>query len=267
MNRSRYFLPFLLVIAFVPLAYIWWFPKVWRCQTIQFRGYVEIKPAIWVSKSLQNGQDSLNLKAQDSLFTAIVTQARSRVKALWGSQVGNCPVYFMTDAEQYEEFSDLGDAVGCHIRSPFGSWIVLKDWDEDVLAHEMMHDELFVRLGWRKSQEEIPAWFDEGLALMVDYRFSTPHSAYRYEHLRKQWMRKTHYGRYAPSLKELVSAQDFFQGDYPQHLRAYLTAGKTVAYWLQTNQNQALSQFEKSIKEDRSFEEAFWGRQKIKVLR
>lgn len=264
MNRNRYLLSFLLVIAFVPLAYIWWFPKVWRCQTIQFRGYVEVKPAIWISKSLRIGKDSSAIKTQDSLFTSTLTQAQNRVKAIWGSQLGSCPIYFMADSEQYEEFSDLGDAVGCHIRSPFGSWIVLKDWDVDVLAHEMMHDELFARLGWRKSQIEIPAWFDEGLALMVDYRFSTPHTAYRYELLRKQWMQKTHYGRYAPLLKELVSAQDFFQGDYPQHLRAYLTAGKTVAHWLQPNQSQALTQFIKRIQEGKNFEEAFGGSQKIK---
>ena len=43
-----------------------------------------------------------------------------------------------------------------------------------MIAHELCHDELFARLGWWRVKRQIPQWFNEGLALMVDYRFSNP---------------------------------------------------------------------------------------------
>jgi len=40
----------------------------------------------------------------------------------------------------------------------------------DVLSHEMCHTELYHRLGWWRKEMRIPTWFDEGLAMQLDYR-------------------------------------------------------------------------------------------------
>jgi len=40
----------------------------------------------------------------------------------------------------------------------------------DVVAHEMAHAELFLRVGWLARWLQIPTWFDEGVAMQVDYR-------------------------------------------------------------------------------------------------
>ncbi len=40
----------------------------------------------------------------------------------------------------------------------------------DVVAHELMHAELFDRLGPWSRLTQLPVWFDEGLAMQVDFR-------------------------------------------------------------------------------------------------
>jgi len=40
----------------------------------------------------------------------------------------------------------------------------------DVVAHELMHAETFERIGPWARMTQLPTWFDEGLAMQVDYR-------------------------------------------------------------------------------------------------
>lgn len=54
----------------------------------------------------------------------------------------------------------------------WGNYIVIgpNGFNEDVIAHELMHSELRERV---KKKDSIPVWFDEGLAMLVDDRFSS----------------------------------------------------------------------------------------------
>ena len=40
----------------------------------------------------------------------------------------------------------------------------------DVVAHELVHAEVFERVGPWARATQLPVWFDEGLAMQVDYR-------------------------------------------------------------------------------------------------
>lgn len=40
----------------------------------------------------------------------------------------------------------------------------------DVLAHELVHAEVFDRVGWWRRLTAVPTWFDEGSGMQVDYR-------------------------------------------------------------------------------------------------
>jgi hypothetical protein len=51
----------------------------------------------------------------------------------------------------------------CVFIGPYGGTI-------DVVAHELMHAEMFERIGVWARATQIPTWFDEGLAMQVDYR-------------------------------------------------------------------------------------------------
>ncbi|MFN8357146.1 MAG: hypothetical protein U0Y10_22010 [Spirosomataceae bacterium] len=258
MKQKRFWLRIGLIVLAVPIAYLWWFPQVWRCQTIGWRGYVEIQPNIWIPQEMHFNSNAARRHSMDSAFFQRVAEARGRVRRLWGSRVGDCPIIFAGHGySPFGNFALEGDAVGAHIRSPFGSWIVLHEWNADVLAHEMMHEELYRRLGWWVSSQQIPAWFDEGLALMVDYRFSTPHVSWRYQVFQKQWLTYTQNGKTAPRLEGLSSSRNFFAGNYYQQLKAYLTAGKAVAWWLQKGAKQSLLALVKRLEAGEAFESAF----------
>jgi hypothetical protein len=53
----------------------------------------------------------------------------------------------------------------------WGNYIVIgpKGFNEDVIAHELMHSELRERF---RNKNLVPVWFDEGLAMLVDDRYS-----------------------------------------------------------------------------------------------
>ncbi len=109
-----------------------------------------------------------------------------------------------------------------------------------MIAHELCHDELFARLGWWRVKRQIPQWFNEGLALMVDYRFSSPalwehpdstqtNSPGFDDEGRMPYARRPMLG-----LADLETTREFFGGDYSHVMLAYQTAADEVSRWLAT---------------------------------
>jgi len=88
----------------------------------------------------------------------------------------------------------------------------------DVVAHELMHAELFDRVGFWGRITEVPVWFDEGLAMQVDFRpkYLLPGGA-------------------TPKTKTVTSlnaARDFFVSDDDLLTWNYSAAKIEVAQWL-----------------------------------
>ena len=56
--------------------------------------------------------------------------------------------------------------------TPLGECIVLgpDGSNVDVAAHEFVHAETWYRVGWVNHLLSVPTWFNEGVALIVDYR-------------------------------------------------------------------------------------------------
>ena len=90
--------------------------------------------------------------------------------------------------------------------------------DLDVVAHELMHAELFERVGYWRRFTQIPTWFDEGLAMQVDFR-------QRYD-LPKAPSVDTSY------VRQLETVGDFFQSGDELLTRNYASAKAEVANWL-----------------------------------
>ncbi|GAB4031595.1 hypothetical protein GCM10028774_09660 [Spirosoma jeollabukense] len=108
----------------------------------------------------------------------------------------------------------------------------------DVIAHELCHDELFARLGWWRVKRQIPQWFNEGLALMVDYRFTNPSVWDKPDSLQQALSTAGDDDLMVflqhPMLKlaDLETTRDFFGGDSFHTMLAYQTAAEEVARWL-----------------------------------
>ncbi len=190
----RFVLPLLIAL---PIGYVLLYPQILRCQLVS-------RSADFVSVATPNGPVFINrvtLIPQGNRFLSNLTQARTRIRQFWGQSQGRAVLIYCPIQSQYEAYCAGGEGAGCSLGTPWGdSFLVLgpEGNNPDVIAHELCHDELYARLGWFRIKRDIPQWFDEGLAMMLDYRFSAPvasgtseTAAQRHENYRAEWLYRT----------------------------------------------------------------------------
>ncbi|AWL10703.1 hypothetical protein HMF8227_00195 [Saliniradius amylolyticus] len=146
----------LVVIA----AGLFWQRHAIACEAVSLSGYQMIAPGVFASPELNN---------PDSLLTP-VRKGKERVEATFGVLTARPTLILVANAEQAADFGANSTATA-HF-TPFGTCMVLgpKGQNVDVIAHEWVHAEVGQRVGWFRFRQEIPVWFNEGVALMVDHR-------------------------------------------------------------------------------------------------
>lgn len=99
----------------------------------------------------------------------LLTEGRARIAQTFGAPRAQPIVVFLREAHlfglplnPYGSTSFIGTRA-CVVLGPKGH-------TPDIVAHELMHAELFARVGYWRRLTEIPTWFDEGLAMQVDER-------------------------------------------------------------------------------------------------
>lgn len=213
--------PTIFIIVASGLLFAWLFPQFLRCFLVEYDNFQEIRPNIFVEQKTPK-------KQQDSLVE-YVERAEKRLKAFWESKNGRAKIIFCKNIETYQKYAKTTEGAGFSIGTPLGSWIILNQdgLNVDVIAHEMCHDELMTKLGWWKTKKEIPTWFDEGLALMLDYRFvSSQDSIQRYIDYRTEL---SYLSPVPIPLNELNTQKDFFgQGELFTKI-AYFTSAVEVS--------------------------------------
>lgn len=231
----RYVLPLLIAL---PIAALILYPQLVRCirvgQSDDFRVLTGAGQggAVYVNR--------LVTARQQDRFRGQLRTARDRIRRFWGDQRSRAVLIYCPQQADYEQYCVGGEGAGCSIGTPWGaSYLILgpDGNDADVIAHELCHDELFVRLGWWRVKRQIPQWFNEGLALMVDYRFSSPAvweqpdtTQARTSGIEDDMMPFTRH----PMIKlaDLETTREFFGGDYGHVMLAYQTAADEVSRWL-----------------------------------
>jgi hypothetical protein len=109
----------------------------------------------------------------------------------------------------------------------------------DVLSHELAHAEFSARIGhW--NRDKIPNWFDEGLAVQFDDRYSEA-----------EWQTRTDNGRTAPDLDQIGTIKhDDWLG--------YATAKHEVRRWLDIVGQEGLWALLQAIKSGEEFQETYY---------
>jgi hypothetical protein len=239
-------------VAFV-VSYFVLFPHVFRCLSIPYSDFKRPAEQLYVSPDV-------SLKLQKNA-EAVIRDAQRRIHTFWGSRVGNPTIILCRRADQYQRYCNSGEGAGCSIGTPWGdSYIVLNmdGLNTDVIAHEMCHDELFTRLGWWKTTRQIPQWFNEGLALMVDYRFvPKTDSIQRYIDYKDEYLYISGGGQIALHLEEISSMHDFFNGNERHVMLAYMTSGMEVARWLLEAGEAKIPLLVEQVAQGRAFEEVY----------
>lgn len=134
-----------------------------RLALIDYSDFREIENNVYLSKSLPSDAEQKTL--------ALLKSARQRISGKYGSPVA-LPVTVVLGDKQEQERYGLNGPPGTFMFTPWGGYLLLAfdKADIDVTAHELVHSEIFSRVGYLKRQSEIPTWFDEGTAMQVDFR-------------------------------------------------------------------------------------------------
>ena len=132
------------------------------CEFINYSNYSEIAPNIFTSASF-----SLTQKEQ---LLSTVNLGKYRVNDTFGKMISNPKVVIVANESEASDFGS--NAYGKALLTPLGQCIVFgpKGQNIDVIAHEYTHAEVHYRVGWFNHFLNVPVWFNEGIALLVDFR-------------------------------------------------------------------------------------------------
>lgn len=217
-------LSFLLIAAIFYLQY----SHILFCEAIGFSSFKPISQKVYVSPSIP-GRDH-------AAILQMIKNGEKRISDFWGAKQGKATIIVCGKAEEYERFCNTDDGAGCSLGTFYGSSFVVLNFhgiNTDVISHEICHDELFQRLGWYKTTFQIPQWFNEGLSMMLDYRFVNDSGELRrYHRYLREWKLRTRPPAKRIALEEIESLKGFFDGDDRHVTLAYLTAATEVSYWL-----------------------------------
>jgi hypothetical protein len=199
----------MIVLGTVGLAFA--FPGATACALIDFSGLETLPDGTRIQPSSTN--------AQRRAILEIEVQAKMRITKMFGAPRAKPLVVFLKDPATIFTFKSNGYGstyfVGpriCAILGPQGTNV-------DVVAHELLHAELSERVGPSRTSK-IPAWFDEGVAMQVDFRS-------RYNS--SQPLDATE----LVSLRALKSINEFNAGNDEEITRHYARSKRAVAQWLE----------------------------------
>jgi len=213
---------------------------------IDYHGYTEIGSRIYLDKEYDPSitEDILELAAE----------SYDRAEGFWG-ELQSEPVIIFSDNQQ--NLSKLGLNVNSASTDLFvfdGAItyiaIYISNCGVDNLAHEISHAELYERLykGKYSTGQLVPMWFNEGLAMQVDYRETYDEDA---------WTDMIAVSGGPKALSELETAAQFFAGDADTRRDNYITARHEVMTWYEANGHDRLLELIERINQGRMFGELY----------
>lgn len=176
-------------------------------------------------------------------FLVDAATARERVTELLGLLEAE-PVLLLAASQEGAGWLGLGRGVPGGSKSlPWGTYLVISPdgANADVIAHELTHAELAARVGYVAYMLEIPTWFDEGLALQVDWRDEKIAAAIRE-------------GVSLPAVDALWSRRDFHAGDIALN---YAASQVEVGRWLASDGHPGAGAFVTDLESGRDFDELY----------
>ena len=185
--------------------------------------FVEIQKNIFISANTTT-QQKKNL-------LALIEKAKKRINNKFGGFTATPIIISSNDMDKLKPY--ISNSYGAtHFTLSNAYTIIGSDGQNlDVISHELVHAEIFKRIGYFKRWVNLPVWFDEGVAMQVDTRkaYNDPPPNIRINSLKYGWQ--------------------FFRGNQTSHyalakneIKKWLeTAGDTAPYELLSNMNNGVS--------------------------
>lgn len=229
------------------------YPQLFSCETIRFSGFNELQENVFVSPYIKTSQFNQIKKA--------IQSAEMRVDSFYSGKISRPHIIVCSNLAQYQKYCNSSEGAGCSLGTPWGSSFIVfnvQDLNVDVASHEMSHVELLKRVGWWKTTFEVPQWFNEGIALMMDKRFvSNPDKIGRYLDYMDEWLYYTRGGQEILELENIKSVKGFFVGNQQYVMLAYMTSGLEVSYWLIYARNNGLHMLISQMNQGNSFSDSY----------
>ena len=205
-----------------------------RCYFVRWSDLDEIAPNIYV--------DQVMPESQRETLLASITNAKERIAALYGEYTASPVIitgHTMAVMEMYG--GNSYNRAGRAYLTLTSAFIILGPngiSDVDILSHELAHIEFSKRIGhlnWKK----VPNWFDEGLAIQFDDRYTE-----------EEWQRQTNNGEKAPNVWHMgVIRHDDRLG--------YATAKHEVSRWLGVVKQEGFWEFLDAMQEGNEFDKVY----------
>ena len=234
MNRLLKFC--MVSVVFVVCAFVYTYSHIVHAMRVESSGFVSLQPGLYVSEQID--------KAGQERFTAWLVEAKARVAQIYGPTSAT-PVTIVTQGLEEASQYGLGESPGTLFSTPWQQYLVLNYQrlaGADVIAHELVHAELGKRVGYVKRMLQIPTWYDEGVAMQVDFR-----TQYGIEGVDELAVK---------AVKELSSPAMFWTDDQAQTIENYRAAKKVVADLFEEKGLSSLYETLSSIESGKAFEEA-----------
>jgi hypothetical protein len=184
---------------------------------------------------------------KDSIIS-LIKKADVRVSNFWNEKkrTGTPTIIYLNNKESLSKYSNGNEILT--LKSPIGCYIVFSRdrINLDMLSHELLHTELYSKVGFFKSIKEIPAWFDEGLAMQVDYRK---------EYSEERYIKMVDSLKPQVNLAQISSPVFFYSGNYYLH---FLTARHEVDKWYKKEGLSGLNKLILRINNGESFYKTFY---------
>jgi hypothetical protein len=235
-KRKTIFWIFGLVIIFLFAGggYILSGHPVIHCYLVKWSDLEEIADNIYVDPDMPDWNRNYLINA--------VEEGEDRVGNLFGDVIGKPIIIAGHTMDVMQEYGGNSyNTIGRTYLTLLGAYIVLGPDGitmQDVIAHELAHAELTARIG-HKNVEILPDWFEEGLALQVDYRFTE-----------EDWAIQTANGEINPELSGIGEIKH-------DDVIAYVTAKHEISRWLDIVGQQGFLDLLQTIKQGEDFLSAY----------
>lgn len=210
-------------------------PELFNCFVINFsQNFSEAGENLYISNDTP-------VSLKDSIIS-VLNNADKRVCKFWdvNKRIGNPVIIFCFSKDKLKSYNK-NNRIATH-KTPFKSFVVFyKDCiNLDILSHELSHAELCARIGYFKNVK-IPVWFDEGLAMQVDYR--KEYSEEKYRELKDSDSMNI-------NLSSISEPAEFYSGNYYYH---FILAKHEVSTWIKSLKQDELDNFLNQIKNGEDF--------------
>ena len=208
--------------------------------TIEDSSFIKLSENVFIDPALEE------LERQQAI--SAISKGKERIRKAFGSYTAT-PVVVITGTVQNAKKYGLGGFSAKAFAAPWNQYVVVNYQIEnvDLIAHELMHAQLREVVGYWIYQTEIPTWFDEGLAMQVDFR-----NRYDIDHLsfpQKEIER----------VKTLIKPSKFWTDSREKDINNYLAAKAAVYQMLTKSQGSSLYVLLLKVSQGHSLNEVFGG--------